>query len=408
MLDGFFTYIMTYPREELSYILLVKQNQDSASKVLKDVVATYMTHDFINQNLVEVKEESAKAFEATFIGMGGKNVSVRIEAYGKGAAMRGAKWGNRRPDLIVIDDPQDYEDSISDTTLVKDFDRFMSDIKMLGRDSRIFLIGNNLGEKCLIERVMEHKAQLGFECMKIPALQENGEAAWAAQFSKEYLDQEKKDYMDVGKLDLWYRERMCVALPEESRTFKKEYIKYFEGDVQCDKYYITVDPAISMREGADNTAIVVTGVKDNKWYVTDLIAKKMNPSEIIDSLFSLYEQYRPVRIGIETVAYQQALSHFFHEEMRRRGVYPVVKELKHTNKKEERIRGMEPRFKVGDVFMRSWMTTLEEELLSFPKGKHDDCADSLSFLPEILDDVDEGGAVQAMNDYVLALQRERY
>lgn len=42
----------------------------------------------------------------------------------------------------------------SDSVLEKDYNWFLSDIVFLGKKSRIFMIGNNLGESCLIERVI--------------------------------------------------------------------------------------------------------------------------------------------------------------------------------------------------------------------------------------------------------------
>jgi hypothetical protein len=50
----------------------------------------------------------------------------------------------------------------SETVLEKDYNWFLSDIAFLGKKCRIFMIGNNLGEACLIERVINNKEYLGF------------------------------------------------------------------------------------------------------------------------------------------------------------------------------------------------------------------------------------------------------
>ena len=44
---------------------------------------------------------------------------------------------------------------------------------------------------------------------------------------------------------------------------------------------------------------------------------------------------------------------------------------------------MQPRYVVGKVFHKKWMTDLEVELLQFPKSPHDDLADALAYLPQI-------------------------
>lgn len=404
VLQAFPLYCLTYPKNSSSYIVIIKQNQRLAESKLKEIADIYTTHPILKNNLIEIKEKSVKVFECVVWGEGKKKITVRFEAYGKGAAIRGLNWGTKRPQIVIGDDLQDLEDSNSDVIQEKDWEWFLADVKPLGKNTRIFIIGNNLGEKCLIEKIFHNKEVLEFESMKIPAMNSQGEATWPEQFTVEYLLKEKRAYVKTGKIEIWYRERMCVAQPEETRVFKKEYIKYFVNDDIANKnlkYYIAVDPAISMKKTADNTAVVVVGKEEtsSKWYVVELVAKKMNPSEIIELLFHLYDRYRPVKIGIETVAYQQALEHFFREEMSRRGVYPIVEGLKHSTNKEERIKGLEPMFRCGDIFIRDTMIILEEELLSFPRGAHDDTIDGLAMIREIM-------TVTDYNNFNVTLDRE--
>lgn len=377
VLQAYPLYLLTYPQEEKSFVVIIKSTQTLADKTMKEIQNTYLSHPILKGNVIKVNEQSASKFEVVVMGVGMKPVTMRFEAYGKGSSLRGLNWGTKRPQVVICDDLQDMEDSYSDVVQIKDWDWFLADVKPLGKNTRIFMIGNNLGEKCIIERLFQQHELLGFDVMKIAAIDEEGNATWPEQFTVDELYKEKAQYVATGKIDIWYRERMCVAMPEENRIFKKEYIHYFDNDDLKGKnlqYFIAVDPAISQKKSADNTAICVVGKEptSSKWYVVELIAKKMNPSEIIEALFMLYDKYRPVKIGIEVVAYQQALSHFFHEEMSRRGVYPVVQELRHSTKKEERIMGLQPMFRCGDVLIRNSDIILEEELLAFPKGAHDD------------------------------------
>jgi hypothetical protein len=76
---------------------------------------------------------------------------------------------------VIIDDPQDGEDAKSELTLERDWNWFLSDVKFLSRTGRIFMIGNNLGERCLIERVFAHADELGFQTVRIPVLNEQDE-----------------------------------------------------------------------------------------------------------------------------------------------------------------------------------------------------------------------------------------
>ncbi len=389
VLQAFPLYCLVYPLKTRSYIIIIKQNQRLAESKLKEIADLYTQHPIIKGNLIKIKEQSVKVFEAVVMGFGGNPVTIRFESYGKGSAMRGLNWGTKRPDVVIMDDVQDLEDSMSDTVQEKDWEWFLSDVKPLGKNTRIFMIGNNLGEKCLIERVIKNADTLEFDFLKIPAIDNQGSPAWAELFDVEFLQKEKESYAAAGMVDVWFRERMCVSISEESRTFKKEYFKYFKQEdltgLNLD-YYITVDPAISQKQHADSTAIVTVGKEkfSPNWYIVDIIQAKMTPSEIIEALFMLHKKYNPLKIGIEVVAYQQALYHFMQEEMRRRQVYPSIEEIKSTNKKEERIKGLQPLYKTGVIYQRANMLALEAELLSFPKGEHDDCADALSMMLGII------------------------
>lgn len=388
VLKTFPLYRLTYPIKTCRYIVIIKNTQTSADAKLKEIADEYCSNTVMNQNMIKVHKRSASIFEISVMGLDGSEVRMRIEAYGKGASIRGLSWGNLRPQFIICDDIQDLEDTNSDTVQEKDWDWFLSDINFLAKNGRIVIIGNNLGERCIVERII-NQPELDYNVLKIPAI-EDGKSTWPAAFSFAFLQREKEQFTAMGKIDIWYRERMCVAIPEEMKVFKKEYFKYFEEEDLINKnldFYITVDLAISEKETADDTVLCVVGKEKHKpnWYVMECVGGRITPLQTIDALFKLYEVYRPIKVGIESVAYQKALSYFIEEEMRKRGIYFAITDIKSKNKKEERIKGLQPMFKTGVVLHRKNMIKLEEQLLSFPKGLHDDYIDALSMHIELMD-----------------------
>lgn len=387
-------YKLSYPQKESRYIVIIKANQELASAKLQEIVQTYTGNPVLNFNLKEVKKNSAKVFEATV--MGPEAIDIRIEAYGKGTSIRGLSWGNLRPQIIICDDLQDLEDSQSDTVQEKDWTWFLSDVMFLAKTGRIVIIGNNLGERCIIERIMNDK-HLGFEKIRKPAIEE-GVSTWPAMFTYEYLEEERLKYTNLGKIDIWFRERMCQAISEESKLFKREYFKYWQEEdlfVREERditrlgldFYITVDLAISQKQSADDTVLCVVGKRRNnpEWYIFELLGGKMDPLQTIDNLFYLYSKYRPIKVGIESVAYQKALFYFIEEEMKKKGQYFMITELKNTNKKEDRIKGLQPMYKTGVIYHREGMLKLEDQLLSFPLGLHDDYPDALSMMIQLVE-----------------------
>lgn len=393
VLRAFPTYKLVYPSDDACYIVIIKQNQTLASAKLLEIINSYENHAIMNMNLISVAKKSADAIEVTVYGTDKKNHTVRIEAYGKGASIRGLTWGNLRPQVVIMDDIQDLEDSQSETVVEKDWDWFLSDVAFLAKTGRIFIIGNNLGRKCVIERIIDNKDRMDFQVMKIGALNEEGKSNWETRFSTQFLMEEKKKYTELGKLDIWYRERMCEAISPETQLFKQAYFRYFEeqdlpSGLDID---ITIDPAISKKKDACNTAIVAVGKQDlnPNWYVLDYVADHLDPLQLIDAVFKMYADLRVkyptsnIRVFVETVAYQQSLKYFIEEEMRKRREFFVLEEFKDTHEKEQRIKGLVPMYKTGVVYHRRWMNALEEELLLFPKGKTIDIVDALSFHTQI-------------------------
>lgn len=79
--------------------------------------------------------------------------------------------------------------------------------------------------------------------------------------------------------------------------------------------YVRVDPAISEKKQNDETAIVVGGVKwDAKRYQVDgWVGREKRPTEIVRKMFTFARKwqalgYRVQNIGVESVAYQEALA----------------------------------------------------------------------------------------------------
>lgn len=397
VLRAFPLYCLTFPEKKRQYIVFIMSNQTRASARLKEIADEYITNPLLNLNLKQVKEQSQKAFEVDlYTGITNEDgereyITVRMEAYGKGSAVRGLNWHDLRPSIVLIDDPQDLEDSLSDTIQSKDWDWFLSDVYNLGKDSRIFMIGNNLGAKCIIEQVASQPESLNFTFMRIPILNDEGESNWAEAFPVEDIHMERDKFSALGKLDIWEREKMCIAISPELAIFKKRYFRYFDlskfNREDC-TVFITMDLAVSQRESADDTVVLVNAVNpQNHWFIIDCVAERMDPSAAIDILFDFVSKYHPVKVGIEKVAFQAAMRHFVEKEMPNRKIYFVIEDLLAKEKKELRIQtALQPRFAQGTIWLpvgAKWANKLEEQLLTFPKGKHDDMIDALAYQDQI-------------------------
>ena len=380
VLRAFPLYALRYPSEKRDYIVIIKQNKDLASAKLLEIENEYLTNPALNTNLVEVKQKSASVFSVNVRDAHDKIINVRFEVYGKGSSIRGLANVDRRPKIVLIDDPQDTEDSKSDTVLTNDWRWFLSDVKFLGQYSRIFLIGNNLGEKCIIERVFANADTLGFQTKKIAILDSEGKPSWPAKYSIKMIEKEKKSFRDLGQIDIWMRERMCEATSPETRVFDLDDIiryapMYMETIVSDCNIFITVDPASSKDKGSCYRAMVVNCVtKDNRWIIVDVKFGRWMADEFIDKMFELVTQWTPFLGGrrripmcIEKGHFKQILEPFIYKEMQRRNIFFDIKPVEHAKEgtKLERVKMLSPIFKAHTIYFPNeadWLAEMETEL----------------------------------------------
>lgn len=390
-------HCLCYPDKKLSYIVIIKQNQRMAGCKIKDIINEYLANPLLKHNLVAIKEQSVRVFSVDVKNADGEIINVRIEGFGKGASIRGLSNQDRRPDIVILDDIQDKDDSRSETILSADWDWFLSDIVFLGRTSRIFIIGNNLGEKCVIERCISHAKQLGFTPVKIPVMKDNI-PAWPEQQSLEQILNERQNYEQMGKLDIWMAEKMCCAVAQENQIFDPNDYRYYSADLKFDmlnrlNLYACLDPACSTKDTACYRAITLTGVDpDNKWFLLDCPFGRWQPDETINHIFDMVVKYRLKTFYIEKGWWEQTMRNFIFEEMRRRNIFFDVIPLEHAKQgsKLERIKMLQPRFKAHSIYFpdkADFMTEFKAELAGVVrdgiKSEFIDCVDAFAMTEQV-------------------------
>ena len=279
VLRAFPLYCLTYPSKKHDYIVIIKNNADLAHNKLKEIETEFLTNGLVSVRKVEVKEQSGKVFSVDCKDENGEIMNVRIEAYGKGSSIRGLSHKERRPKIVICDDLQDRDEMKGEAVPEGDWKWFMSDLYFLGKYSRIFLISNNLGEKCIIERIFAAKDDLGFKCRRVSAIKVvdgKEESAWPAKYTLQEIYKQREQFRRQGLLGIWLEEKMCLATSEETKTFKKKDRKYYvpalamqiRGACNVDA---TLDPAYSKQPGSCLRAIVVKGIdKHNHWFILDV------------------------------------------------------------------------------------------------------------------------------------------
>jgi predicted phage terminase large subunit-like protein len=207
-----------------------------------------------------------------------------------------------------------------------------------------------------------------------------GEALWEKGYPLSELNKVKATITGYEWSAL-YQQNPITA---ENQEFKVETFQEIALDdvlKDSNRVFMSIDTAISRKSSGDFTGITLNFVnKENKWRIMTW-QRRFSPKELIEFIFQKWEQYKIEKIGIEKTIYKDAIQEFFNDEMRRRGKFPYIVELQHNQtNKETRVRGLLPYYESKTVYhIKGHCEGLENELLNFPMGKHDDVIDSLAY-----------------------------
>ena len=396
--QAYIMYCLKYPTYERSYIVIICATAEMAARKLLAITRRFQAPDCASMrvHLEKVVEDSGKAFQALYR----DGMQVRGEAFGKGGAIRGLVWGAKRPDIIIINDPQDLEDMNSPATMEKDWDWFTSDVIFLGNSTRIFLIGNNLGALCIIERVFQFARQLNFDCRRYPVLDKNDRSTWPQKDPTEKMVAERESFRALGKIDSWMREKMCQVMAPESRPLKPELYGYydpFQLDLSGSVVKIVLDPAISEKKDSDESVITACAIRDDGHKdILEMDVDRRNPYKIVDALFRMVARWNPVMVGVEAIAYQEMLAQEIERQQIKRGIYFNVVRVRGMRgraktSKEQKIRmRLQPQMAVGAIRLPSGavcVPKLLQQTQEFPYGAHDDMLDTLAMLDDVREDI---------------------
>jgi predicted phage terminase large subunit-like protein len=128
----------------------------------------------------------------------------------------------------------------------------------------------------------------------------------------------------------------------------------------------------------------------------------MDGLTIVETMLQLQKVYDPECFGIEEMQVSKAIGPFLKRAMMESNTYMNVMLLQpHRTDKISRARTIQARMRAGGVKFdkgADWYETLEDELLTFPRAKHDDQVDSLSYLGILLDKMIVGRTKEEIQD----------
>lgn len=280
-----------------------------------------------------------------------------LKTFATGAKIRGESFGSSvrgaHPDVLLVDDPLKDKGGM---TPGEQHDYFMSALMgTVKRDTTVIVDGTPLDNGDLLEQLENNKA---FTFRAYPAENdERTEALFPELFTLEEL---RRIEAEVGTL-AYSRERLLKRIDPATSVFKDTYRTVNESK-EFPEFAVVrtiIDPAISEKDDACDSAIVTVGVTfSNHVYELDTrLLHANNPKAILEEIVKVanifYKQHRDYALVVENELFQKILAYDLREIILTKGMDIRVIEVHHQGiqGKHERIIGLQPKWETRAIHL---------------------------------------------------------
>lgn len=419
-----------------TYVLICSDIGSTAEKFIKDIKENTIENQYIESAFGKLLDDSDKNYKCNATQLEFTNRTF-VEAISSTSPMRGRKYRNVRPDLIILDDYQSEDDVRTEEAREKKWKRYSDDVKFakqrpVKRDGKIvkkgtviMAWGTQQHKECFYSRLLKSptwnfKRERGVDVNNIDDFFNSG--PWK-RFKDiltcfnipEHLENAKEFYYsheaEMQFKMLWPQFWDCLDLAldyyENPNSFKQEVQndvdaigeKWFKSmrtekrkDIETHRFLKTiliVDPAASGGKRNDYSAYLVGGKADNgfKYCRKGELAKinaRQEFDKYIDHIIDLLIEYQDCRhVSIEKNTFNGADANQLEKKIQD---HPILKfrDIKIINEsqrknKDDKISTIIPYVNRGEFIFCDEDQEFNQQILDFSGQKysvHDDAPDS--------------------------------
>ena len=343
--------------------------------------------------------------------------NMKVEAKGLGTQTRGLRYGNTRPDLLILDDLESKESTNTPELIEKSKAWFREEmLPAMSRNGICVYLGTILCYGSLLHYVVEDRRD--FESRKLSAVKHfakntnlwedwrriyRSDVENAADKAREFYEEKEKLMLEGAEI-LWpqywsYYEFMVLReengikafnqeyqnnpTDEERQIFKPEHFKRFRREELEDadlRFYAGIDIGMGKTKGDYSVIVTVAeNVNTGTLYVWDVYMERVHPDVLIQKAIEYTLRYQYERIGIESQFAQEFIADKLAEGLQANG-YPShtrIKQIKQRTRKALRIESMAP--DVQNHSLRFYEGLPQDYFAQFemyPMHQHDDAPDA--------------------------------
>ena len=266
---------------------------------------------------------------------------ITILALGITGQLRGYNIDDHRPDLIICDDTSTDEAANSPGQRAKElnlvFGALLNSLapKSEAPYAKAIILDTPKSKFDLIEGCEDDPE---WKFIRYGVFDQNGESRWPQRYPTEELVRAKQAAIKVGRLSIWMKEKECKIISTELASFKLENLVYWETLPERCTYLITIDPASSEEETADDNVVAVLAFHKDKVYLVDYKAEiGQDPEMVKATVFEFARRWRPLGVAVESIAYQRVLAWYLEKAMREQRLYLPIYKIQDRRRKADRI-----------------------------------------------------------------------
>jgi len=335
---------------------------------------------------------------------------IRILSMGITGQTRGVNIDDYRPDLIVVDDPCDEEN-----TATKDQRQKMSDLFFGALYNSLAPTSEQPNAKMVLLQTLLNEEDLVSQCAKDPNFKtlqfsifdEHGMSRWPERHPTAEMIKKKEGFIARNQLSLWLREYECVLSTPETSLFRGEWLQYYDTEPDGMVTFMAIDPVPPPTDAQraketymadrDYEVIAVVGVWRGRYYLLEYaMMRGHEPDWTISEFFRLLDKWRPMRVRVETVAYQATLKWLLEKAMQARKRFVQINSHNARGKGDRRKK----EYRIADslngiaankmLYVKKEHTEFIEQFTRYPRINHDDVLDAVC---EAITEAREGGVL---------------
>jgi len=420
------------------FIIMLSDTATKAEGFLSDVKRELLNNAKLNKDFPDLCGKGSVWRANEII----TNSGIKISALGTGNNIRGEKFGNIRPQLLLLDDLENSDMLRSESE--RDFIQnrwFKKDVLHTkgekGTIMDIFVVGTVLGKESLLNALLDRSKFPDWRSKRFSAvLSESTSPLWGEwkkifvdrfnenniEDARKFFEKHKEDMLRGTKV-LWpegdpYYDLMVEKVSDysgflsEKQNSPIDYSKIMvqEGDIHWENFltnpviqkilrntinpsYGAIDPALGKKADSNDYYCIPTIIRDLRsgyLYVVDFEIDRQKVDYQIDAIVKKHLEFRYKLFGVETNAFQYVLAENLRTISRRAGIYVPVKEINNSQDKKLRVEGMIPFITDGTLVFDKYKAETNqmydlamEQILTFTgeNDRHDDaCVLSGSFI----------------------------